>query len=371
MEYASELTGFERPAPPAGAAPARARQNILATSYVPPSASQDSLVYSAVLGKSREGFVFETSQGTLSLTPVHPSSIVPGNVPFAGMRFTFAGELFTLWLPAGALSALLYRTDADVSLSQIAPVTRGLVFESLFEDLFEELEATGIALHVDEISDPVRNPPGTIGLKITLADLPPFVAMVEAPKQVADRFLNWAAQLPEERRSISDLPVMARVMAGLTWLPSADLANLRPGDAIVFDVSWLQQKRAPVVIGEQIVRACAVEQRGFVVLDEPAFRDIKERNMWLMEGDMTAERGPGMEPEVGLVDDLEVKMTFELGRLQMTVGDVEKIDPGYVFELLRQPNQAVDIYVLNRLVGWGELVMVTDKIGVRVTKIFK
>lgn len=352
-------------------APATRAPRPLATTYVPPQISQDNLVYSAVLGKSHEPFVLDTQQGLLSLTPVHPAGLAPGNVPFAGMRFTFEGELFTLWVPAGALSALLYRTDPDVALSQIAPVTRGLVFESMFEDLFEELERSGTQLHIDEISDPVRTPPGTIGLKITLSDLPPFVGLIEAPKHLADRFLNWAAQLPEMCRKMDDLPVTARVMAGLTWLPSADLSNLRPGDAVVFDVSWLSQKRAPVVIGEYIVRACAVETKGFVVLDEPAFRDIKERNMWLMQGDLGTERGPGSEPEVALVDDLEVKMTFELGRLQLTVGEVEKIDPGYVFELSRQPNQAVDIYVLNRLVGWGELVMVTDKIGVRVTKIFK
>ncbi len=342
-----------------------------AKTYVPPSIRQDDILYNQILGKSREAFVVETPQGTLSVTPVHPSSIAPGTVPFAGVRFTFDGDLFTLWLPAGALSALLYRTDPDIALSQIAPVTRALVFESLFEELFEEMERSGIALHIDEVADPVRDPPGVIGLKISLGDLPGFVGLIEAHKPVADRFLNWVAQLPEQRRPISDLPIVARVMAGLTWLPAEGLSNLRPGDAVVFDVSWLGQKRAPVVIGEEIVRACAVETKGFVVLDEPAFRDIKERNMWLMEGDMSSERGPGMEPEVALVNDLEVKLTFELGRLQMTVGDVEKVEPGYVFELSRQPNQAVDIYVLNRLVGWGELVMVADKIGVRVTKIFK
>lgn len=342
-----------------------------ATTYVPPLLRQDELLYNEILGKSREPFTLDTPQGTLSLTAAHPLGLAPGNVPFAGIRLTMEGELFTLWVPAGALSALLYRTDPDVALSQISSVTRGLVFESLFEELFEELDRGGIALHIDEISDPMRSPPGIIGFKIALADLPPFVGLLEAQKPLSDRFLNWIAQLPERRRSISGLPVIARVMAGLTWLPADGLSSLRPGDAIVFDVSWLAQKRAPVVIGEKIVRACAVETRGFVVLDEPAFRDVKERNMWLMEGDMSSERGPGAEPEVALVNDLEVKLTFELGRLQMTVGDVEKVEPGYVFELSRQPNQAVDIYVLNRLVGWGELVMVADKIGVRVTKIFK
>lgn len=370
MEYTSEHMSFDQPEraePP----PLPPQGNVLATTYVPPLIRNEDLIYNHILGKSREPFTLDTPQGALTLTPVHPLSLVSGNVPFAGMRFTLAGDLFTLWIPAGALSALLYRTDPDVALSQITPVTRGLVFESLFEDLFEEIERGGLSLHIDEISDPMRNPPGTIGLKIMLADLPPFVGLIEAPKPLADRFLNWVAQLPEQARPISDMPVVARVLAGLTWLPSHGLSNLRPGDAIVFDVSWLQQKRAPVIIGEDIVRACAVETKGFVVLDEPPFRDIKERNMWLMEGDMSAERGPGAEPEVALVDDLEVKLTFELGRLQMTVGDVEKVEPGYVFELSRQPNQAVDIYVLNRLVGWGELVMVADKIGVRVTKIFK
>ena len=210
MEYTSEHLSFDPPP----ASPSPPKSNMLATTYVPPLIRGDDMIYHEILGKSREPFTLDTPQGTLTLAPAHPIGLASGNVPFAGMRFTISGDMFTMWVPAGALSALLYRTDPDVALSQIAPVTRGLVFESLFEELFEEIERGGVSMHIDEIADPMRNPPGIIGLKITLADLPPFVGLIDAPKAIADRFLNWIAQIPEQRRPLSNLPVIARVIAG-------------------------------------------------------------------------------------------------------------------------------------------------------------
>ncbi len=71
------------------------------------------------------------------------------------------------------------------------------------------------------------------------------------------------------------------------------------------------------------------------------------------------------------VFDVPVKVSAVLGRARMDVGDMLKLGPGAVLELDRKVGEAIDIYVNNRLVARGEVVLVEDKLGVTMTEIIK
>jgi flagellar motor switch protein FliN/FliY len=71
------------------------------------------------------------------------------------------------------------------------------------------------------------------------------------------------------------------------------------------------------------------------------------------------------------VFDVPVKVSAVLGRARMEINDLLKIGPGTVLELDRKVGEAIDIYVNNRLVARGEVVLVEDKLGVTMTEIIK
>ncbi len=71
------------------------------------------------------------------------------------------------------------------------------------------------------------------------------------------------------------------------------------------------------------------------------------------------------------VFDVPVKVSAVLGRAHMEVGELLKLGPGAVLELDRKVGEAIDIYVNNRLVARGEVVLVEDKLGVTMTEIIK
>ena len=71
------------------------------------------------------------------------------------------------------------------------------------------------------------------------------------------------------------------------------------------------------------------------------------------------------------VFDVPVQVSAVLGRARMEVGDLLKLGPGAVLELDRKVGEAIDIYVNNRLVARGEVVLVEDKLGVTMTEIIK
>ena len=86
------------------------------------------------------------------------------------------------------------------------------------------------------------------------------------------------------------------------------------------------------------------------------------------------DRGP-MTPKTA--DDLEqvfdvpVNVSAILGRTRMDVGDLLHLAPGQVLELDRKVGEAIDIFVNNRLVARGEVVLVEEKLGVTMTEIIK
>ena len=71
------------------------------------------------------------------------------------------------------------------------------------------------------------------------------------------------------------------------------------------------------------------------------------------------------------VFDVPVNITAVLGRTFMEVADLLKLEKGDVVELDRKVGEAIDIFVNNRLVARGEVVLVEDRLGVTMTEIIK
>jgi len=75
--------------------------------------------------------------------------------------------------------------------------------------------------------------------------------------------------------------------------------------------------------------------------------------------------------ELEAVFDIPVKVSAVLGRSRMEVNDLLKLSEGSIVELDRKVGEAIDIYVNDRLVARGEVVLVEDRLGVTMTEIVK
>jgi flagellar motor switch protein FliN/FliY len=75
--------------------------------------------------------------------------------------------------------------------------------------------------------------------------------------------------------------------------------------------------------------------------------------------------------ELEAVYDIPVQVSAVLGKATMQVAQLLKLGRGAVVELDRKVGEAIDIYVNNRLVARGEVVIVEDRLGVTMTEIIK
>ncbi len=71
------------------------------------------------------------------------------------------------------------------------------------------------------------------------------------------------------------------------------------------------------------------------------------------------------------VYDIPVQVTVVLGKTSMQVNQLLKLGRGAVIELDKKVGEPIDIFVNNRLVARGEVVVVEDRIGVTMTEIIK
>ena len=85
-----------------------------------------------------------------------------------------------------------------------------------------------------------------------------------------------------------------------------------------------------------------------------------------------ADLGPGVNgaaaADIELLNDVEMTVTVELGRTRLKVRDLLKMTEGSLIELGRGIGEAVDVLVNGSVIARGDVVVVDDELGVRITE---
>ena len=107
----------------------------------------------------------------------------------------------------------------------------------------------------------------------------------------------------------------------------------------------------------------ATEDANAMVANEtPAFEEF---------ADLSNNAADAAPPSLAAVYDVPVKVQAVLGRTKIPVGDLLQLRSGMVVELDRRVGEPVDVFVNNRLVARGEVVMVDQALGITLTEIVR
>ena len=83
------------------------------------------------------------------------------------------------------------------------------------------------------------------------------------------------------------------------------------------------------------------------------------------------DHGEKSAADLATVFDVPVNISAVLGKSHMSVAQLLQLNKGSVLELDRKVGEAIDIFVNNRLIARGEVVVVDDRLGVTMTEIIK
>jgi flagellar motor switch protein FliN len=74
-------------------------------------------------------------------------------------------------------------------------------------------------------------------------------------------------------------------------------------------------------------------------------------------------------PRLNTVLDVRVQLTVRLGSCQLSMRDVLELSPGAIIQLNQRANDPVGLYVNDKLIALGEVVVVDENFGIKVTKL--
>lgn len=158
---------------------------------------------------------------------------------------------------------------------------------------------------------------------------------------------------PRTRLALPELPVTMQFIVGNTTVSLSALSSIQVRDVIVLDESWMRQDTLTVMVTNNAIFRVRISGARLVVTEgltktmDDSFDDIEYS---------TGE----------IVNDLPIKLTFDLGERTLPLGELQTIAPGYVFDLGRDFRQAVTIRANGMRIGEGELVDIEGRTGVAV-----
>jgi len=116
--------------------------------------------------------------------------------------------------------------------------------------------------------------------------------------------------------------------------------------------------------------AAAMEEQD--VADAAAEAPVPAETMELDEFDSAGSldtSGDGTQPDLDVILDIPVSISMEVGRTSITIRNLLQLNQGSVIELDRLAGEPLDVLVNGTLIAHGEVVVVNEKFGIRMTDV--
>ena len=84
---------------------------------------------------------------------------------------------------------------------------------------------------------------------------------------------------------------------------------------------------------------------------------------------LMADNDPNSELDLDVILDVPVTLSLEVGRARLPIRNLLQLNQGSVVELERDAGEPFDVYVNGTLIAHGEVVVVNDRFGVRLTDV--
>ncbi|MBF0302787.1 MAG: flagellar motor switch protein FliN [Desulfamplus sp.] len=84
---------------------------------------------------------------------------------------------------------------------------------------------------------------------------------------------------------------------------------------------------------------------------------------------VTAQADESGERELSFILDIPLELSVELGKTRMIVNDLLQLSQGSIVELNKLAGEPLEVYINRKLIARGEVVVVNEKFGVRLTDI--
>lgn len=305
----------------------------------------------------------------LTLTPTLQPVPASAGTPFC-VQLEWCGSVWQLWLDATQLQLLITSVLPSGTALPTLPVCLHLpLLQAALAPLTEQLQqlqrgpAQPIAVHTQPLPAPEA-----LAMRWQLQPID-----ASSPQPLLHGYLctdslglmslaGLLAQRPAPAVSPDPhLPLRLQATLGCTWLPSQDMATLALGDVLLLTHNYLHGQRqlwltAGAQAGLHVQLSNGTDFSQLTVLQAwsdtmpSAFHDV----------DATTEASVSL-------DKIPVKVSFDLGELELSLAQVTALRPGQALTLRQAPTGTVAIRANGALIGHGDLVEIDGQMGVCIS----
>jgi flagellar motor switch protein FliN/FliY len=113
----------------------------------------------------------------------------------------------------------------------------------------------------------------------------------------------------------------------------------------------------------------ALEQQNYTSGQQPTENGKSEPNEDYSISGLKRPSGDNQSAKLDFILDIPLEITVELGRTRMLIHDLLKLGQGSVIELGKPAGDTLEILANNRLIAKGDVVVMNDKYGIRLTEV--
>ncbi len=251
------------------------------------------------------------------------------------------------------LDKILGKSNKKFDLSSISDLEAKIITtfnEFLYERVSNKIDKTKLEKHPTTInlSYFIRNLSSDESARFVLSFPKSVLAPVNLPPVPDAKKIN--------EMIFKDCPVDVTIKVGSTDFAVNDIKKLGVGDIVLFENS---NAREMTLICDNILQRFAVNPNKEIIL--PYDEDEDESN----EG----EEDMDTSSITNLWDSLQIEMSAEFEKIKVSLGELKNIQEGLVVDISSVYNNKVSLKVGDQVVADGELVIINDRYGVKISKV--
>ncbi len=286
------------------------------------------------------------------------------------IAFTMAGEMGYLRTVTPLVQRLLAHADLLLRPDELDAELAAMVIETVLAERIGALEShLGVEIAFLNLDRSVaRDDMASLPFEVRFIETGAFPGLVFGSAALLSVFARHWERQPPVSVEYDNLTFTLACRVAFTDLSITAMRALAVGDAMLFDRVAVPGGAA-VVAGESLHATATFDEEGHLHLStgflEPERYALGE--FLMTDGD--DEDRPVQAVMDSAIDDLPVRLVFEVGRKDLTVQELRELGVGAPVPLDRPASSAVQIFANGRRIGVGEMVMIGDQLGVRITQL--
>jgi len=283
------------------------------------------------------------------------------------------------------LDALVDDGFRDLALDSLPDALRIAALEMALDDPLAALEAAlGVRAKLTTLAlgdgPPLAPASVVFGLALSWSDggseSPRLAALARIGLDAAGMALvadRLADRPPYSARGWDDVPVILPLEIGRTRIAIAEVRDIDTGDLVLLDQSNFSSLDAVLVPVHAGLTLRGHLDAGRLTITELCRPSEGGAAMSSDEADHWSHGPAAGTPHEGAVTDLDaiaLTLSFDLGCVQLTFGEIKALAPGQILSVPAQSHRPVTIRANGQRIGRGELVEIDHRLGVRVLELF-